>query len=240
MQDFTLEEGVTTVCARGGCALFASARAAPRGEDAAQLSERARASVERRFARRVTALWARQEHTALSYTYTRAAALAGDVACVGACDALITPEPDVALVVRTADCLPVALLADDVVAIVHAGWRGLAADVIGATVRRLAAEFGVGAGALAAVVGVGIGPCHYSVGPEVIDALAPIEVFDGRWRLDGRVDLAAFARARLIALGVARDKVSQLPGCTSCLSQFHSYRRDGKRAGRQWSAVVRS
>lgn len=239
MQDFTVEKGVTTVCARGGCALFASAQEAPRGEDAPRLAERARAVVEQRFARRVNALWARQEHTSLSYTYTRAAALPGNVVCVGMCDALITPEPDVALVVRTADCLPVALLAADVVAIVHAGWRGLAADVIGATVRRVAVEFGVRAEALVAVVGVGIGPCHYVVGSEVIDALARIEGCDTAWRRDDRVDLAVFARARLVALGVAPECVTQLPGCTSCLPEFHSHRRDGEHAGRQWSAVVR-
>jgi hypothetical protein len=156
---------------------------------------------------------------------------------VGECDALITGEVGIALTVRTADCLPVAIAGGGVVAIVHAGWRGLAADILGAVLGRLTAEFGVAPGAVTAAIGVGVGPCHYAVGPEVVRGLAA-HGSDAAWHADGHVDLGAWAAGRLRALGVAADRVRVLPGCTACSASYHSYRRDGAAAGRQWSAVV--
>jgi len=186
----------------------------------------------------VPALYARQEHTRLAFSFSAAEELPPGPHLVGTCDALLTAEPFTALTVRTADCLPVALAGGGAVAMVHAGWRGLAADVLGAVVGRMHSEYGVGADAVHAVIGVGIGPCHYRVGEEVATALARHRVSGGEWRGDGAVDLARWARARLIALGVRADAVQVLPGCTACSSSYHSYRRDGSLAGRQWSAVV--
>jgi YfiH family protein len=157
---------------------------------------------------------------------------------VGTCDALLTTEPWTALVVRTADCLPIALAGGGAVAMIHAGWRGLAADVLGFTVGRLRAEFGVAPDALDAVVGVGIGPCHYPVGAEVVAALERHPVADGPWRGDGVVDLARFASGRLAALGLDPGRVRVVPGCTACSPSYHSFRRDGNPAGRQWNAVI--
>ena len=142
------------------------------------------------------------------------------------------------LTVRTADCLPIALSGEGAVAIVHAGWRGLAADVVGTVVGRMRTEFGVAPEELKAAIGVGVGPCHYKVGEEVIAALGrhPVEADD--WRGDGTVDLAGWARGRLLAVGVPAEAVQVLPGCTACSPSYHSYRRDGRHAGRQWSAVI--
>jgi hypothetical protein len=186
----------------------------------------------------VPVLYARQEHTRLAFSFSAAGPLPAGPHVVGTCDALLTAEPWTALTVRTADCLPIALGGGGAVAMVHAGWRGLAADVLGTVVVRMRSEFGVPQAEVSAVIGVGVGPCHYKVGEEVVTALSRHAVEGPDWRGDGSVDLARWARGRLVSLGVGRDAVQALPGCTACSPSHHSYRRDGRHAGRQWSAVL--
>lgn len=143
-------------------------------------------------------------------------------------DAAVTRLPDVALAVRVADCLPV-LLADcegSVVGAAHAGWRGLAAGVLEATVDAMAAP----PRTLVAWLGPGIGPRAFEVGDDVRDAFlardrAAAAHFrahrHGRWL----ADLPALARQRLATLGVAEVLGGEL--CThSDPARFHSWRRD--------------
>jgi polyphenol oxidase len=128
-----------------------------------------------------------------------------------------------AAMVLTADCIPVALGAQGVVAALHAGWRGLAGGVLQEGVRAVR-ELG-GSGAIVAVVGPCAGPCCYEVGEEVHAAFA------GAHR-DGRlIDLRAIAHERLLEAGVA--EVLDAEACTICDERFFSYRREGARAGRQ-------
>ncbi len=223
----------------GAVALFAGAERSPAGLGDEELAASAGAAIAERTGRMVPVLYARQVHGRLSYTYGAEGELPAGPVLVGACDALITAEPGVAMLVRTADCLPVALAGGGAAAMVHAGWRGLAADVLGAVVRRLGAEMGVRADRLAAVIGVGVGPCHYPVGPEVLGALAALDCAGAPWRAgESAVDLAAWARGRLLACGLDAAAVETLPGCTACDPALHSHRRDGAAAGRQWSAVM--
>jgi YfiH family protein len=123
----------------------------------------------------------------------------------------------------TADCLPVALGSTGAVAMVHAGWRGLAAGVLEEGVRamhELDPE-----GEIAAIIGPGAGPCCYEVGEEVHT------VFGGAHH-DGRcIDLAALARDRLRAAGVA--DMRQVAVCTICDTRFFSHRGESTSAGRQ-------
>lgn len=98
----------------------------------------------------------------------------GGSACVGRCDGLLTDEAGVLLAVRTADCVPVLLHGGGVVAAVHAGWRGTAAGIVPAVIRRFLVEYGVDPRELRAVIGPHVGPCHYPVGPEVVEALRSV------------------------------------------------------------------
>lgn len=123
----------------------------------------------------------------------------------------------------TADCLPVALGGEGAVAMVHAGWRGLAAGVLEQGVRALR-EVGC-EGELVAILGPGAGPCCYEVGPEVHAA------FPGAPRRGRYIDLKAIARSRLRAAGV--ESVRDVGLCTICDSRFYSHRREAQRAGRQ-------
>lgn len=133
-----------------------------------------------------------------------------------------------------ADCLPVALGGAGAVAVVHAGWRGLAAGVLEEGVLALRA-LGV-EGDIAAIVGPGAGPCCYEVGPEVhaaLSARAPDQPRAGAGaETQGTpIDLRAIAHTRLNAADV-RD-VHDVHVCTICDPRYFSHRREGARAGRQ-------
>ncbi len=176
--------------------------------------------------------WARQVHG------SELAMVAGTgperALCVGAVDALATSEPGIALMVWTADCVPVILVGSQAVAVAHAGWRGCAAGVVRNTVETL----GVPTAELCAYLGPSISAAHYEVGPEVIDALTATGVPVSAW-LDGSlVDLRLFVAEQLRGLGVGC--VRPVGPCTFASSRFASYRRDGAAAGRQWSLVYKT
>ena len=149
-------------------------------------------------------------------------------------DAQLTDSPDVTPLVLVADCVPVALAAPGVVAMVHGGWRGVAAGIVEravAAVRRLA-----DAGEVGAAIGPAIGPCCYEVGPEVSDVFARNGHTDA---LHGRMlDLPQVVRSELEALGVTQIALAGV--CVSCNpGLFFSHRRDGGLTGRQAGLVWR-
>ncbi len=127
--------------------------------------------------------------------------------------------------VMVADCLPVALSGPDGVAMLHCGWRGLAAGIVERGARAVDAT--------AAAIGPGIGPCCYEVGDEVLDAFAGL----GDGISAGRMlDLPEVARRLLTRAGVEQAVASEL--CTSCNPDLlYSHRRDGPRTGRQAGLV---
>ncbi|HSL19591.1 MAG TPA: laccase domain-containing protein [Methylomirabilota bacterium] len=159
------------------------------------------------------------------------------VAEVGDGDALATASPGVGLLVVTADCVPVLMAGGGAAAAVHAGWRGCAADVVGAVVAALGDRWGVAASRLRVALGPAVCGACYQVGSEVPAALGRIETDEARWRRGDRVDLRAFLRARFEALGVPPERIETVGGCTLEDPELASYRRDGARAGRQWSLV---
>jgi|TARA_Y100000310_G_scaffold268350_2_gene280902 hypothetical protein len=140
-------------------------------------------------------------------------------------DAVYSDRKNQPCAVLVADCLPIFLCDRRglQVAVLHAGWRGLAAGIIGATVTRFLPRDD-----LIAWLGPAIGPCHYEVGIEVkdafgseVDCFAPIDKPD-RWLFD----LYGVARKHLAISGVRGVHGGGL--CTYCQRErFFSYRRDG-------------
>jgi len=148
-------------------------------------------------------------------------------------DGHVSAATGVAPFVLTADCLAIAIAGEHAVAMLHAGWRGLAAGVLDAGV---AALRGLGeAGELQAAIGPGAGVCCYEVGEEVHAAL---QAAGPEARRGAKADLKLVARRQLQAAGVQR--VHDLGICTICCepSLFFSHRRErgltGRQAGIAW------
>lgn len=159
----------------------------------------------------------------------------GGVRVPGEADGLLTRGEGLLLVVTAADCVPVWLLdpGSGGLALLHGGWRGIAAGVLRAGVRAVGARFGADPGDLRVHLGPAIcGDC-YEVGPEVPEALGR-EASGGATRVDLRDELAA----RAAGLGVAPDRLTRSSWCTRCRAdQFHSHRGSGDDAGRMAAFV---
>jgi len=143
------------------------------------------------------------------------------------CDGLWSAQPGRAMLLLTADCLPVALARADgepALALLHVGWRGLLAGILEAGVATLAP------GPVRAAVGPGIGACCYEVGDEVA---TPFRARFGAGVLDGRrLDLRRAAEIALLEAGCL--SVEHVDECTACNEElFFSHRRDHGRTGRQ-------
>ena len=166
------------------------------------------------------------------------AAAAGGAEAAGAADAAVTRQAGRVCAILTADCLPVLLAAEsgDRVGAAHAGWRGLAAGVIEATVRAL----GGSPRELLAWLGPAIGPCHFEIGPEVRDRFMREDrgagpAFEANSRGRFMADLYVLARRRLERLGV--ERVYGGGACTYAEdNKYFSHRRDA-RTGRQASLI---
>jgi len=136
-------------------------------------------------------------------------------------DGQVLREPGLAALVFTADCLPVAVAGPRGMAMLHAGWRGLAGGILAAGAEAV--------GATSAAIGPGIGRCCYEVGDEVLESFSDL----GEGVAQGRMlDLAGVARRQLAQAGVERVESAGL--CTCCEAElFFSHRRDEGRTGRQ-------
>jgi YfiH family protein len=156
-------------------------------------------------------------------------------------DGFLASRPGVLLSVGIADCVPAFLAVPErtVVALLHAGWRGVAAGIVPRAVEAMAREYGVVAAEIRAWWGPAIGPCCYPVGSEVVDALAAtaagtrpeawLTADDGGGR---RVDLRAALTLQATALGVPSAAIASSPLCTACDDRLHSYRRERSGGGR--------
>lgn len=141
-------------------------------------------------------------------------------------DGHLTPTPGLPLLVLVADCLPVAMTGPGGLAMLHCGWRGLAAGIIEVAAGRI--------GATDAAIGPGIGPCCFEVGEEVFEAF--LDLGPGL-RQDRNLDLWKVGRRLLERAGVKQVETAGI--CTFCDEKnFFSHRRDdgvtGRQAGIAW------
>jgi YfiH family protein len=156
-----------------------------------------------------------------------ATAIATDDAPLADADGQLTRTADAAPTGMVADCLPEAIAGPEGVAMLHAGWRGLAGGILAKGAAAL------GGGRKAAAIGPGIGVCCFEVGDEVREAFADHQVA----QRGGHLDLKAIARRQLRAAGV--EQVEDCDLCTACEAElFFSHRRDhgvtGRQAGIAW------
>ncbi|MBC7660514.1 MAG: polyphenol oxidase family protein [Chitinophagaceae bacterium] len=169
----------------------------------------------------------------------------GSEGIAGQGDALATFLPTHRIAVKTADCVPILLYHHEFVMAIHAGWRGLAQDILGEACRFVAGkglelkdcEWGIGPSIL---------PASFEVGPEVIEVFANQEAFRDElsWNLTKglrdrwHLDLQAMAVLRLRRAGVLPTHISVIRSDTKTHSdKWHSFRRSGDHAGRNWSWI---
>ena len=144
------------------------------------------------------------------------------------CDGLWIDRPGQAMMLLTADCLPVAIArkngAAPALAVLHVGWRGLLAGIVASGAEAL------GDGPLVASIGPGIGPCCYEVGEDVAEPFR--RRFGPDVTPDGTLDLWSAAERALREAGCVEVERTDL--CTYCHPQFFfSHRRDQGLTGRQ-------
>lgn len=164
-------------------------------------------------------------------------------------DGLVTDLPGVTLVIFSADCLPILYYdpVRQVVAAAHAGWRGTAADIAGAVVRKMEEVYGCDPQNILAAIGPGIGPCCFETHEDVPNAmteamgaaaLSAIEVLPtGKFH----VDLKALNAKRLESAGLDPAHIAVSPDCTCCMPEkYWSHRATHGERGSQAAMIALS
>ncbi len=155
-------------------------------------------------------------------------------------DALITAERNIALVVFSADCVPILLFDPNHLAIaaIHAGWRGTVKGIAGKAVQKMAQQFGSRPEDLLAAVGPSIGPCCFAFGEDAQNHFPSAFCTP---RADGGflVDLWAMNRAQLLENGLLPTHIDLSEICTVCHKDtFYSYRSQREHTGRQAAIIM--
>jgi hypothetical protein len=161
-------------------------------------------------------------------------------------DGLVTNLPDLALVVTTADCLPI-MIHDPVrgaVAAVHAGWRSTAKRIGARALEAMAAAYGTNPADCRVAIGPGIRRCCFEVDAPVMNAMMvalstwtehTVATGPGHFHLD----LAGVNRAILLGAGVCPDRIADVGLCTSCRTDlFFSHRAEKPRTGRMMNLIL--
>jgi len=163
-------------------------------------------------------------------------------------DGLVSDAPDLALVVRAADCVPL-LMGDQrtgAVGAVHAGWRGTAARAAVAAIEAMTREFATRPADLVVAIGPSIGSCCYEIGPDLVDAFAAAghqRYLIDRWFMTPRdrkmrLDVAGANRDQLVLAGVPEENIHMSGLCTAeHLDVLTSYRAEKAAAGRIAGAI---
>ncbi len=157
-------------------------------------------------------------------------------------DALISDVKGLSIGVRTADCVPILMLdgKQRVVAAVHAGWRGSAAELTRRTLHQLSETFGTDPAEVYAAIGPCIRACCYEVGSEVARQFAAqFPEWDQEEIAHRKLDLPEANRRQLAQCSVQEDRIFDSGLCTVCRpEEFFSFRRDPQETGRMISAIT--
>ena len=162
------------------------------------------------------------------------------------CDALITNSPNVALIIRTADCIPLFILepAKRIIGLVHIGWRGAVKWIAAKVIGKMCSNFAISASECIIAVGPSIKKDCYEVDKAVV---LPLErEFRDHWKyLTKRdddhwlFDLEKLCIDQMVEAGAKESNIRRSIHCTHCEGDlFFSYRREGERAKRLFSVML--
>jgi purine-nucleoside/S-methyl-5'-thioadenosine phosphorylase / adenosine deaminase len=153
------------------------------------------------------------------------------------CDALWTSQRHVALGIKVADCLPVTVIGNDVIANIHSGWRGAVHRITAVTLDAIERDTNFDPHNAFAYLGPSIRVCCFEVGEEVATQFASSVV--DRTQEKPHVDIALLTVDLLRSRGFQESRIFDSGLCTRCdKSIFHSFRRDGKGGGRNLAIVA--
>lgn len=143
------------------------------------------------------------------------------------CDALITSSSQYLLTITVADCLPIYFYDDNkkIVALAHAGWRGVASKIASEVINSFINYYGSDQNDLRVLIGPHIRGCHFEVKKDVADHFKE----DCLIKKNGKIyiDLSLSVKNQLTELGVPADNINIINECTYCLSdKYYSFRRD--------------
>lgn len=156
------------------------------------------------------------------------------------CDALITNLHGVVLTILTADCVPILMYDREhqVIAAVHAGWKGTRAKILSKTVQKMKEVFGTEPSNVKVGIAPSIGKCCYEVGEDVAKYFFDIEEGVARSQKKYMLDLPLINKKQLLELGVKEENIEMSHICTSCnVNHFFSYRKEKGCSGRFMSMI---
>lgn len=153
------------------------------------------------------------------------------------CDALVTNQKRIYLVVSIADCAPVYVYdkVKNVISLIHCGWKGAREKIVEKTIKTMIESFGSDPSNLIAHIGACASVCCYEVDKEFEN------FFDARFlrfKRNGKFhfDLKGEIFSQIVKFGVDFRNISVSRYCTICETDlFHSYRRDKDKSGRMWA-----
>lgn len=160
-------------------------------------------------------------------------------------DAMITDIPEILLIIKTADCLPVLVVdeARKIIAAVHCGWKGTSKRVIQKAIHVMAGHYKCRPSSLLVALGPCIGCECYEVGEDVLQSFEREGLSSVFFRAHPTrkkkylFDLKGENISQMMSLGIEKKNIYCADGCTHCDVSFPSYRRDRNKAGRMLSFI---
>jgi len=156
------------------------------------------------------------------------------------CDALITNRTDIMLTILTADCVPILLFdpKQNVVAAIHAGWKGTEQEIAAKTVKKMQEEFNSNPKDIIAGVAPSIGRCCYEVDWNVAQHFEAIENAYDKKGDKYMLDLPYVNKLQLLNAGLLEENIEMSNICTACeVEDYFSYRKEGGCSGRFMSMI---
>jgi YfiH family protein len=152
-------------------------------------------------------------------------------------DGILTDEKELAILVRTADCLPVFVHdpAHGAIGLFHCGWRSTHKQILKKALALMAKYYQSDPAKLKVAFGPALRLCHYEVGPEFLEHFpGSVEKRDGKLYFD----LAKANKDQLTAAGVKKEHIHDGEICTFCDTAYFSHRREKEKAGRMLSFMM--
>lgn len=155
-------------------------------------------------------------------------------------DALVAREKEMYLSITVADCLPVFFydFQAKIIGLAHAGWRGIAGEIIPKTIKKMV-SLGGNPQNMAVAIGPGINQCHFEIKKDVLAKFKPYKEFAEKRNNKYWLDLRGIVQKQLRINGIREKNVENKNECTFCQKEkYFSYRRDGAQKISLLSAII--